>query len=151
MKHPVLVPLLIWAAASAPLGALGLPIKGAIAQTPPAETFQPGPWQPLGRINPDRQVDIRLVNQSGLTVEYSPSLNAAAPQILPAGRTAQMIDVAVPSFVLVNAANPQETLWYDIQVDEGANTVIVEIQRIDDPAAGYTTLNVHETGAIYAY
>ncbi len=130
---------------------IGMGSSVAIAQTPPAQTFQTGPWQPIARIDPNRQVDIRLVNESGLTVEYAFSANQGVSQMLSVGTTATLIDVVVPTFVLINAANPDDTLWYDIRVDEGANTIDVRIQRIEVAFGGYTTLNVHETGGIYAY
>jgi hypothetical protein len=147
MNHRHLIAL----TSAALVSVIGVGVSVAIAQTPPAQTFQPGPWQPIARIDPNRQVDIRLVNESGLTIEYSFSESQGTSQMLSASTTATLIDIAVPTFLLINAANPDDTVWYDISVDEGSNTVDVRVQRIEVESAGYTTLNVHETGGIYAY
>ncbi|HHP7244976.1 MAG TPA: hypothetical protein ACFE0H_09860, partial [Elainellaceae cyanobacterium] len=110
-----------------------------------------GPWQPIARVSPDRQPDVRLINQSGLVVDYSLTTNEFSSRPLPPNDSTVLTAVPLPAFILINAQNPQETLWYDISVNEDSNVVTVELQRIDDAAAGYTTLNIQENGAIYAY
>ncbi|MGJ3252597.1 MAG: hypothetical protein ACFE0J_15935 [Elainellaceae cyanobacterium] len=149
MNLRILGSLLVVATVSSAVGDWALP--RAIAQTPPAQTFQTGPWQPIARVSPDRQPDVRLINQSGLIVDYSLTTSEFSSRQLPPNGSTILTAVPLPAFILINPQNSQETLWYDISVNDESNVVTVELQRIDDAAAGYTTLNIQENGAIYAY
>ncbi len=63
---------------------LGLAFPPSLpAQNPPATTFQPGPWQPVARVNTSRPVEIKIINQTDIDLNYDLSANInSSPQLL---------------------------------------------------------------------
>ena len=49
---------------------IGLTVP-ALAQNPPARTYQPGYWQPIARVNSKSPVTVTLVNQTKFPLSYS--------------------------------------------------------------------------------
>ena len=126
-----------------------------LAQNPPARTYQPGFWQPVARVNINRPIAIKLINQTEVVLEYSLTTNEAPPRQLFPRNTAVLREIPLPAYVLINSAssNPDHSrvnLRYEIAVSDD-NVVTVKIRQISDDIPENTTLNIQETGAIYLY
>ncbi|MGH2415561.1 MAG: hypothetical protein ACRDEA_18100 [Microcystaceae cyanobacterium] len=127
-----------------------------VAQDVPAQTYQPGFWQPIARVNLKRPVTIKLINETDVPIEYGLSNNSELPPTsISPGDNAVMAGFPIPAYVLINfvsSASDQSdyNLKFDVVVDQD-NVVIVKVQKINGDIPGNTTLNLHETGAIYIY
>ncbi len=128
-------------------GGLLLAAPQVQAQDPPAETFQPGPWQPVARIDPTQPVQVQIVNQAGSILVYGLTDPNAVERELPATQTAQTTIVTIPAFLTINTIE-RSALRYDLAVQD--NQVQVQVVRIND-VVGDRTLNIDDTGAIYIY
>lgn len=127
-----------------------------VAQTPPAKTYQPGFWQPAARVDVNRPIVIKLINETDITLNYDLTTNIdKSPEQLEPGKEISLKDFPIPAYLLINPdssiTNTSEfNLRYDVTVDTD-NTAIVKILKVDSETAGNTTFNLHETGAIYIY
>jgi hypothetical protein len=129
-----------------------------VAQNPPASTYNPGFWQPRARIELNRPTAIRLINETDVTLEYDLTTNIKpSPQQISPGKTAVLKGFPIPAYILINATNSgtnpgssQFNLKYDVQVSQD-NEILVKIRKVDRDTPGDTTINLHETGAIYIY
>lgn len=127
-----------------------------LAQTPPAETFQPGPWQPIARVDTKRPVGVKIINQTDILLDYdlTANVNASPIQIVP-GEAATLKTVNIPAYILINRSVslsefPTYNLNYAVSVDN--NLVTVTVTKIsNDDSPGYTTLNINRSGAIFIY
>lgn len=127
-----------------------------LAQNPPAETFQPGPWQPIARVDATRPVGVKIINQTDILIDYdlTANVNSSPIQIAP-GEAATLKTVNIPAYILINrsvslAEFPTYSLNYAVSVDN--NLVTVTVTKIaNDDSPGYTTLNINRSGAIFAY
>ncbi|NJK62090.1 MAG: hypothetical protein HC921_04835 [Synechococcaceae cyanobacterium SM2_3_1] len=140
---PLFLPLLV---SGGPLLLSGFP---AFAQDPPAETFQPGPWQPQARVNPEMPIQVRLVNFTGLAMEYGLTSMVEPSQQLAADGVALFNVVNLPDFLTINTLE-RAALRYELQPQEDRNLLEVNIRRIDD-VMGDRTIQFDDTGAIYVY
>lgn len=60
----------------------------AEAQDPPATTYQPGFWQPVGRFDPKKPVKVKLVNKTDVALDYDISnLESFPPASVAPGET----------------------------------------------------------------
>lgn len=134
-------------------------MAGAIAQTPEQSTSdsaesatisQDGAWVPIARVNPTEPIDVRLINQAGISIEYSLTTNEATPRQVEPGATGRLGKIPIPAYVLINAVTSSISLEYDITVDD-ANIVTVVVNQINRNQSGVSTFNINETGAIYVY
>lgn len=123
--------------------------ESVAAQDPPAETFQPGYWQPRARLDISRPIEIAFVNQTELMMEYSLTTNEAPPRQLLPGDTAVLKEIPVPAYVLINPKTPLKSVKYETKVAD--NVVTVTIKQISDALPGDTTLNIDPEGAVYIY
>ncbi|MGF1495432.1 MAG: hypothetical protein ACFB8W_01225 [Elainellaceae cyanobacterium] len=110
---------------------------------------QASDWEPVARIDPDRPVQIRLVNRAGVPVEYGLTDNNAAPRQLASGATTSISQVSAPAYMLINPMTTRVNLSYDITAAN--NVVNVEILQIDNDLPGYSTFNIDWGGGIYVY
>ena len=126
------------------------------AQNPPAQTYQPGFWQPVARIDINRPSEVKLINKTDLILEYDLTNNQTeeVPNLAP-GNTTSITGFKLPAYILIDpsTSNPDSSrikLQYQVSVDSN-NTVNVEIIRAEQNMMGNRTLNLHETGSIYIY
>jgi hypothetical protein len=133
-----------------------IPCVPVQAQNPPAQTYQPGFWQPVARIDINRPLEVKLINKTDLILEYDLTNNQTeeTPE-LAAGNTASITGLKLPAYILIDpsTSNPNSSrikLQYQVSVDSN-NTVNVGIVRAEEDMMGNRTLNLHETGAIYIY
>lgn len=131
-----------------------------VAQDPPARTYQPGFWQPVGRVDINRPVKIQLINQTDLPLEYdfTTSYDVPPQPIKPKQTVTLEEQFPIPAYLLINPSSFIETppqgalpnLKFNVAVNEN-NIVTVTIIQVDKNDPGNTTFNLHETGAIYVY
>ena len=126
-----------------------------LAQNPPAETYQPGFWQPVGRVNLQRPITVKLVNKTGLNIDYSITENRMEPSVIQPRDTATLTNMEIPLYIVIypDSSNPNTSrisLKYDVTVDEN-NVVTVEVKNIGRDTSGNRTFNIQKTGAIYVY
>jgi hypothetical protein len=118
------------------------------AQTPPAATYSPGDWQPVARVaSPKAPIEIQLINQTGLTLEYGLTDLGFTGKLPPRSSTVRK-GVILPDFLLINAMEPLVRLNYNVTVN--GNIVTVAIRQAGS-GAGDTTINLQQTGGIYVY
>lgn len=123
-------------------------IAPAWTQTPPPRTFQPGPWQPVARVNPRQPIRVQLTNRTGIPVEYILTTQTGFRQLAP-GQTAQLSGFSLPAYLNINPTRDRTIITYRISVNPETNTATVEIHP--SPTAGLHSINIDGTGAIYVY
>lgn len=114
-----------------------------------ASTYQPGFWQPVDRVNPDAPIFVNIINQTGVSLEYSLTTYGFKPQSVFDGKTAQLTDLPKDAYILINPMSAQISLKYDINIADG-NIVNVTVQPSSD-FSGESTINIQPNGAIYKY
>jgi hypothetical protein len=122
-----------------------------LAENPPASTYKPGFWQPVARINPKLPLNVYIVNQSGLILEYGLTEERAVQKI-PVAATTRLNVKPLPLYVLINpiAAAGRVELKYDLAV-AGNNTLTVTVRRLGEGATGDRALNIDKAGAVYLH
>ncbi len=127
-----------------------IPATTVLAQDPPATTFQPGPWQPVERIDPQQPVQILLINQTDLALEYGLTGPNDSVFELPVGQITQFSISMLPTFLSINGIE-RAALKYNLTVNTvNQNLIRIEVTRLND-VSGDRTLNIDDTGAIYIY
>ena len=126
-----------------------IPSASLNAQTPPAETYQPGFWQPVARVDINRPIQLQFVNQTGQELEYALTTNQAPPRQLLPQSVAVLREIPIPANVLVNAKSPLTNLKYAVTVAD--NVVTVTIRQVNGETPGDNSLSINETGGIYIY
>lgn len=127
-----------------------------ITENPPAKTYQPGFWQPAARLDINRPMAIKLINETDGTLNYDLTTNIdTSPAKLEPGKEAILQGFLLPAYLLINPAtslsDPSEfNLNYEVVVGSD-NVAIVKIHKVGPQKPRNTTLNIHETGAIYIY
>ena len=121
----------------------------SIAQNPPAKTYQPGPWQPVARVNPEAAIQVNIINQTGASLEYSLTTGEIDIRQIAAGKIAKLTNLPKDAYILINPEMSQFSIKFDIQVI-GNNTVNVIVQPSTDPS-GESTVNIQSNGGIYQY
>ncbi|MEI2581543.1 hypothetical protein [Scytonema sp. PRP1] len=141
------LPLLTTAVLAATLGLVTPTLTNAA--NPPARTYQPGYWQPVARVqNPNQPVQIKVVNQTGLPLQYGLTSGKGGIRELPVGASGVLSNTSLPDYLLVNALQPRVKLRYDIAVN--GNVATVQVYQVEAGASDIT-LNFDQSGAIYVY
>ncbi|MCU0535798.1 MAG: hypothetical protein MUD14_18065 [Hydrococcus sp. Prado102] len=136
---------------------LSIPVS-LTAQNPPASTYQPGFWQPKARVDLNRPVAIRLINETNMMLDYDLTTNIEpSPEQISPGNTAILKGFALPVYILINPTDTSSTpnssppnLKYDVEVSQN-NEILVKIRKVAPDTPGDSTLNLNEAGAIYIY
>ena len=133
---------------------LGQPLP---AETPPAQTFRPGFWQPVERFNPNQAVTLQIVNESGVALDYDiTTLEAPAPRTIAIGASEMVRDFGNSAYIMVYPVNADFTdqpftLRFQAEVKMATNQVIVTVTKAEPSFLGHRTINLQTTGAIYFY
>lgn len=163
LKSPTLLAIALLIAA--PMG-LGPSISQA--ETPPAQTYQPGFWQPVGRFNPKQAVKVNLVNETGLDLDYDiTNLEAFNPDVIPSGSTRLLENIGDNAYIMVypvdNSSNPDPGYVLRFTVETNPRTRMVPADNVatititkaqpdvEQRFYGHRTINFQKTGAIYFY
>jgi serine/threonine-protein kinase len=120
----------------------------AWTQTPPAETFQPGPWQPVARVNPRQSISIKIINRTPIPIEYILTTQTGFRRLSP-GQTAQLSNFSLPAYLNINPTRDRTAITYRVSVLEKTNAVTVEVYPAG--SVGLHSINIDQTGAIYVY
>jgi hypothetical protein len=136
---------------------IGLISPGLVhAETPPATTFQPGPWQPIARVDMKRPVQIKILNNTDIEIDYDLTANIdSSPQRIQPKKSTILEDFRIPVYLLINRADPPSDnlpfrLLYTVEVNTD-NLVTITVTRASGDTPGYTTFNLNQFGAIYIY
>jgi serine/threonine-protein kinase len=122
---------------------------------PPAQTYHPGFWQPVARINPKHPFKIKLVNQTNAAIEYALTTNEFPPRQLSSKESALLTHVPLDGYILINSAESSpnavtpKSLQFEVTVSGNVATVLIRQERSDRPAD--STINVNQSGAIYIF
>lgn len=136
------------------LSVMGL-LAAPILLTAPAlaqDTFQPGFWQPIARVNPAQPVRVLIMNNSGASIEFdSFSTLVPLPQLQPSESAVILLDT-LPEFINISALS--EPPFSEIPLrfslsEEPGNTVRVDVSIEFDSFAGDRVVTVDDTGAVY--
>ena len=132
-----------------------LPIQ-SLAQNPPAETYQPGYWQPVARFNTKKLVEVKLINQTEIPLEYDlTDLESINPQDLNPGKTGTLQNFGDSGYIVIYPKisidpNSPISLKFKVEVKED-NTVIVTIEKATSDFLGHRAINLQKNGGIYLY
>ena len=123
------------------------------SQPAPDNRYQPGFWQPEGKVNPNSEIKVQLLNQTGYTLEYGKA--EGYPSSLSPGETRDIYikissskgDIAT---IPINAPSGAVSLKYEYRVVN--NVVMVQIveTRGDDPRQD-RAVYIDETGRVYSF
>ncbi|MFM1841746.1 MAG: hypothetical protein RLZZ490_479 [Cyanobacteriota bacterium] len=151
------------------LAPLGLAPGLGHAQTPPAETYQPGFWQPVGRFNPKEPVKVKLINQTGMALDYDiTTLESFNPDVIPSGDTRLLENFGDDAYIMIYPNNSQTessdqsyVLRFSVDIDPKTQaipadniatiTITKTSSNIEQRFYGHRTINLQKTGAIYFY
>lgn len=131
------------------------PHPPVLAQPSPRGNYVPGFWQPQVALNPNRSIQIVLLNQTGIPLVYTPTVGAAVKaqsQLAPRGTATIKLGISDRTGdianVLINSPTQLDPLHYDFATRD--NTLIVRIRR-----AGAERIDravyIDERGRVYAF
>ncbi len=130
-------------------------LQSAVAETsnPPAQTYQPGFWQPVARVNPDHPIKVQLINQTEAVLEYSLTTNEAPPRQLSPGDQAFLTHLPRDAHLLIyptHSSTDQElTMSLKFEISVTKNVVTVKIRARGNGESPDRTIDINPTGAIY--
>lgn len=113
----------------------------------PAQTYTPGAWQPVARINPNQPVKVTISNQTGYNLETGLTTGKTNSQIAPGG-SFTINNVPSNSHIVINSIARAAVLDYRIDVQDNQVNVTVKTAA---GVAGDNAINIQDTGAIYIY
>ena len=125
------------------------------AQDPPAETYQPGYWQPVARFDTKRIVEVNIINNTDIPIEYDlTDLEAMNPQKLEPKQTGNLkgfgSSANIVIYPLVNDTS-EFNLRYTVEMDKDNNIVNVSVIKDQPSFLGHRSVNLQQTGAVYLY
>ncbi|NJK73785.1 MAG: hypothetical protein HC942_06120 [Microcoleus sp. SU_5_6] len=115
---------------------------------------KPGFWQPEAQVDNTRNITLRLLNETGLNLEYGQS--GVGLSSLPVGGERNVIvrisnrtgDIAnIP----INVQGGTTTLQYDYNVDPQKNIVTVRISTSDGRTRQDRAVYIDEKGRVYSF
>ncbi|MBD2578108.1 hypothetical protein [Oscillatoria sp. FACHB-1406] len=122
------------------------------AQEPPANTYQPGFWQPVARYDATRSARIRLVNRTDSALQYNLTSELGGTRRLFAGESVILSNVEPDSYVIVYSEDKTEQAGFPVRyrIAVSDNLVTVDIVR-SATALGEQTVHLHPNGGIFVY
>jgi hypothetical protein len=139
------------------LATANVTIVPAIAQgqNPPAETFQPGFWQPVARVDITQPITLKIINDSGILLDYALTDSTLEPSTIAVGATETIKSLQPPSYIVIypDTKNPNASrmnLKYSVNVTSD-NTIELRVTQIDSVSLGNRTFNLQKTGAIFVF
>ncbi|MEL4897375.1 hypothetical protein [Crocosphaera sp. Alani8] len=132
-----------------------VPVSEVEAKDPPAETYQPGYWQPVARFDNKRIVEVNIINNTDVPIEYDlTDIEAMNPQALQPEQTGNLngfgSSANIVIYPLVNDAT-DFNLRYKVAVDEDNNVINVSVIKDKPSFLGHRSINLQRTGAVYLY
>ncbi|MEZ2319925.1 MAG: hypothetical protein ACBR15_13090 [Microcoleus sp.] len=137
------------------LAAIGILTPHPVSAQPATDGgTKPGFWQPEAKIDNTRNITLRLLNETGLNLEYGQS--GVGLSSLPIGSTKNVMvrignrtgDLAnIP----INVKGGTTTLKYDYSVDAQQNIVTVRISTSDGRTRQDRSIYIDEKGRVYSF
>lgn len=128
------------------MGSLLVGVAGA------QEGFQPGFWQPVARVDPAQAVQLRLVNNSGASLEYGLTSDEYIIAEMEPGDVANLSVGSLPASLNISTVSRPPfdvlSLLYDVEASGNQVTVTVGIK---DDVEGDRVVDIQESGGIYIY
>jgi serine/threonine protein kinase len=121
---------------------------------PSAQTYQPGYWQPVARINPKNPFKVKIVNQTKDVIEYAVTTNEFPPRQLYANENTTLTYIPLDANLLINSLAQTDKEFassLEFEVSAANNVITVTIRPGDGSDAGDSTLNIDNKGAIYIF
>jgi len=123
------------------------------SQPAPDNRYQPGFWQPEGKVNPNSEIKVKLLNETGFTLEYGKA--EGNPSILRPRETKDIVvkisnrkgDVAT---IPINTAPGMMPLRFEYNVVNNLVTVRILPTTMNDPKQGLAVY-IDETGRVYTF
>lgn len=115
---------------------------------------QPGFWQPQAQVDNTRNITLRLLNETGLNLEYGQS--GVGLSSLPVG-TEKIVTVRVSNRtgdlanIPINVKGGTTTLKYDYNVDPQKNMVTIRITTSDGRTRQDRSVYIDEKGRVYSF
>ncbi len=124
-------------------------------ENPPAETFQPGFWQPIARVAMTKPITLKIINDSGMLLDYALTDADIEPLRLAEGATRSIENIEAPVYVVIypDIKNPNSSrisLKYFVEVTPD-NVVELRVKQIESISQGNRTFNLQSSGAIFLY
>lgn len=124
-------------------------------ENPPAETFQPGFWQPVARVDMTKAVTLKIINDSGILLDYALTDANIKPLKLEEGATRSIDNIETPAYIVIypgiNTPNSSRiSLKYLVEVTPD-NVVELTVRQIESISQGNRTFNLQSSGAIFLY
>jgi hypothetical protein len=115
---------------------------------------KPGFWQPEAQVDNTRHITLRLLNETGLNLEYGQS--GVGLSSLPVGSEKNVIvrisnRTADIANIPINAKKEGTTLKYDYNVDPYQNTLTVRITTSDGRTRQDRAVYIDEKGRVYSF
>ncbi|MGE5660371.1 MAG: hypothetical protein ACM37W_27590 [Actinomycetota bacterium] len=130
----------------------GIP-SAVFSQPAPNNQYRPGFWQPEATVNPNREIKVQLLNQTGLALEYGKA--EGYPRVLLPGE-AKEVNIQISSrkgdiaTIPINAPQGTVPLKYEYHVKDNVVMVRVRPTRADDPRQD-RAVYIDETGRVYSF
>lgn len=126
-----------------------------VNENPPAETFQPGFWQPIARVDMAKPITLKIINDSGVLLDYAFTDDNVEPLKLEQDATRSIEKIQAPVYVVIypDIKNPNASrinLKYFVEVTAD-NVVELRVKQTESISQGNRTFNLQSTGAIYLY
>ncbi|MEG5035100.1 hypothetical protein [Microcoleus sp. AT3-D2] len=115
---------------------------------------KPGFWQPQAQVDNTRNITLRLLNETGLNLEYGESGGSLSS--LPVGAS-RNISVRISNRtgdianIPINATGGTTTLKYDYNVDSQTNILTIRITRADGRTRQDRSVYIDEKGRVYSF
>ncbi|MEG4250988.1 MULTISPECIES: hypothetical protein [unclassified Microcoleus] len=115
---------------------------------------KPGFWQPQAQVDNTRNITLRLLNETGLNLEYGESGGSLSS--LPVGAS-RNISVRISNRtgdianIPINATGGTTTLKYDYNVDSQTNILTIRITRSDPRTRQDRSVYIDEKGRVYSF
>ncbi|OCR01427.1 hypothetical protein BCD67_23160 [Oscillatoriales cyanobacterium USR001] len=124
-----------------------------LSQPSPDNRYQPGFWQPEGKVNPNNEIKVKFLNETGFTLEYGKS--EGYPSLLPPKETREIIvrigsgkgDI---STIPINTASGMVPLRFEYNVVNNLVTVRI-VQTSGGDARQGLAVYIDETGRVYTF
>ncbi|MEG3910467.1 hypothetical protein QT979_21530 [Microcoleus sp. w2-18bC1] len=126
----------------------------ALAQPATDGGKKPGFWQPQAQVDNTRNITLRLLNETGLNLEYGESGGSLSS--LPVGAS-RNISVRISNRIgdianiPINATGGTTTLKYDYNVDSQTNILTIRITRSDGSTRQDRSVYIDEKGRVYSF
>lgn len=125
------------------------------SNNPPAETYQPGFWQPVARVDVSKPINIKIINETGILLDYAFTDASVEPLLLEEGATRTIENIQPPAYIVIypdiKAPNSSRiSLKYFVNVTQD-NTIELTVKQIENISDGNRTFNLQRTGAIYLF